>query len=268
MKLVTFGDSWVWGDEITPATNEYRNSVNIGGLVYKDYQFTDYINYANNGASNDRILLQILEYKKSKYYSAEDFIMVGLSSPIRNVKYLNGYNTVLTLPANDINQLPEEYVDNSDFLRYFKDDVKWGINNRNDLVRYCQNIFAIKSLLSSNKKYIVWQSIDDIHELYKNIEFNFHEIHLHHDFNNTTITHDSTIFFEKDVIENLLYQDLEKTQVWINFKEKSWFKFLEEKFHESNGKFKPMIGYGLHPNEIGIKFWYDNILNTYIKNIL
>ena len=268
MKLVTFGCSWIWGDELEPSTAEYRNSVNIGGLINKDYKFDDYINYGNNGASNERIILQIMEYKKSKHYDVNDFILVGLSGTQRKLDYLNYNKIPFTIPVWHEMLIPND-MDDSNFRKWFLDTGAFLINSRNDAVRYSVNIQTIKSLLSQHSKYIVFQSIDKINKMYDSVEYDkWSEIRLHHDVNDETFENDSTIFFDKEFLEKEIKSNLLDTQVWINFKEKSWFEYLEELHIADPLNFQPMVGFGQHPNEFGIKYWYDNVLKSYIEKIL
>ena len=102
MKLVTFGDSWVWGDELEPNKklthdgieydnnyNIYRHQNNIGGVINKNYNFDSYINYATNGGSNQHIIYDLMNYINSEDYNEEDLILVGLTSPMRNIIYSN-----------------------------------------------------------------------------------------------------------------------------------------------------------------------------------
>jgi len=267
MKLVTFGDSWIHGDELTPDTPEYRNSVNIGGLIYKDFNFTEYINYANNGASNERIILQLMEYKNSKNYSKDDLIVVGLSSLARNLLYINLKNSPLTLPSWDImhlNSNDDAFKEkDKDYLDWFEKTGFYITNTRNELVRYALNIFSIKSLLSDNKKYLVWQSLDDLDFLYKTVEMkNWNDITLHWDEKNVNHSTISKIFFDKEYIKKELYSNIEKTQMWINFTEPSWQKYLK-----STPDIKTYIN-KTHPNELGHFLWYDKIIKKYIKTIL
>jgi len=201
MKLVTFGCSWIWGDELEPSTAEYRNSVNIGGLINKDYNFDDYINYGNNGASNERIILQIMEYKKSKHYDVNDFILVGLSGTQRKLDYLNYNKVPFTIPVWHEMLIPND-MDDSNFRKWFFDTGVFLINSRNDAVRYSVNIQTIKSLLSQHSKYIVFQSIDKINKMYDSVEYDeWSEVRLHHDVNDETFENDSTIFFDKEFLE-------------------------------------------------------------------
>lgn len=269
MKLVTFGDSWIYGDEILPDTIEYRNGVIIGGLIYKDFKFSKYINYANNGASNERIALQIMEYKNSDNYSEDDFLVVGLTSPLRNLLYLNHGHAPLTLPSWDEMHIKTRKDSPSDsvYKDWFKKTGFYLTNNRNDLVRYANNLFTIKSLLASNKKYLVWQSIDDIHKIYDDVEMKgWNEVRLHWDDGNEFKEKDSKIFFDKEYIKKELSSNLEDTQVWINFNEPSWQTVLNKDVLLHGGVSEFMVLH--HPNEKGHLFWYENFIKKYIKNIL
>lgn len=272
MKLVTFGCSWIWGDELEPSTAEYRNSVNIGGLINKDYKFDDYINYGNNGASNERIILQILEYKNSKYYNESDFLVVGLSGLQRKLLYLNHANIAFTLPTWDydshIKNQKNSLSDLNDVEEYMSSVLKFEVNNRNDLVRYNINLFAIKTLLSSHTKYIVFQSIDNPIEVYDNVEkIDWNELVIHHDVGTITHTTKNTMFFNKTILQSELNHNLLKTQKWINLSEISWRRYLEIYRHK-NGMVNVTKGVGEHPNEFGIKLWYEKVLSNYIKQIL
>lgn len=267
MKLVTFGDSWVHGDELHPNTASYRNTVNIGGLINKDFKFTEYINYANNGASNERIVLQIMEYKNSKKYSKDDFILVGLTSPSRNLTYINHKNVPLTIPAWNLMHIvtkdPVYTETDLDYINWFERTGFYTLNNRNELVRYSLNLLSIKSLLNDNKKYLIFQSIDNIDWIYDNVEMeNWNDINLHWDDNNTENEKISKIFFDKKYIKNEINSQLEKSQLWINFEKESWKDFLYKK--DSHEKYL----YQTHPNELGHYTWYNEVIKPHIQNIL
>ena len=266
MKLITFGDSWVWGDELEPPTAEYRNSVNIGGLINKDYEFESYINYANNGASNERIILQIMEYKNSKYYDENDFLVIGLSSLQRKLLYLNETNLPFTIPNWDYDthvvSNNSELTNQDGFESYMKGVLRFEVNDRNDLVRYNINLNALKSLLSSHKKYIVFQSIDNPKKMFDNIyndKKDWIEIRLHHDYEESTYDILSTRFFDKENLIKELKRNLLDSQMWINLTEDSWLEYL----------WKTCKSYhiGSHPTEIQTRNWYHYVLKNHINKI-
>jgi len=268
MKLVTFGDSWVWGDELKSRDAEYRSKVNIGGLINKDYEFESYINYANNGASNERIILQLMEYKNSKYYNENDFLVIGLSSLCRKLIYLNEIKKSFTIPAWDYEthiKNNESTLSNQDgFESYMKSVLRFEVNDRNDLVRYSINLNALKSLLSSHKKYIVFQSIDIPKKLFDYVNSNkkdWEDIHLHHDYNNKEQGEPSSIFFDKKNLIKEISSNLENTQKWINLSEDSWYTYLLENSESHITKLRS------HPTEIQTLDWYNKILKKYIDKL-
>jgi len=272
MKLITFGCSWVWGDELEPSTAEYRNSVNIGGLINNDYKFDEYINYGNNGASNERIILQILEYKNSEHYDASDFLVVGLSGLQRKLIYLNEENIPFTIPNWDydshIGSQNNSLKTIDGFKEYMDGVFRFEVNNRNELVRYNINLYAIKSLLSNHNKYIVFQSIDNPNIVFKGVEtLNWDEVFIFNDVGSTTYKNKNIMFFDKTILQNELNLNTLDSQKWINLSELSWRRYLEI-YRLKNNMTDVTAGMGEHPNEFGIKLWYTNILNKYIKEIL
>jgi len=264
MKLVTFGCSYVWGDELIPNTPEYRNLNNIGGIIYKNHKFDDYINFAVCGASNERILLQILEYKNSKYYSEDDFILVGLSGLSRKLNYINIYNQAFTIPH--WNNMHLTNFEDEEFVNWFNLDKKINLNYKNQLTRYGINLLAIKSAISDNK-YIVFQSIDDVDFSYdsvtkesyiKNVPLKLSTIK-----NQTDLY--STVLFEKEKIKKEILKSTNKNQLWLNFDYESWFYFIKNK-HQPN--VYETLKKGNHPSELGHQIWYRDFLKKYIENII
>ena len=266
MKLITFGDSWVWGDDLKSKECEYRSNVNIGGLINKDYEFESYINYANNGASNERIILQLMEYKNSKYYNENDFLVIGLSSLQRTLLYLYEIYTPFTIPNWDHKTHVEEDLFQKDglseiktaFESYMKGVLRFEVNDRNELIRYNINLNALKSLLSSHKKYIVFQSIDNPKKMFDTIyndKKDWNEIVLHHDYEGIRYDNESTIFFDKENLIKELSSNLLDTQKWINLTEDSWINYLDLNYKNYSGED--------HPTESQIEYWYRNVLKKY-----
>jgi len=278
MKLVTFGDSWVWGDELEPDNsaeynqnyNEYRHLNNIGGVINRNYKFDDYINYATNGGSNQHILFDLMNYINSNDYNENDFILIGMTSPLRNIIFNNISKTPLTWPGWDYNSYMDYCDDtlknNKDFKNWWHSHVSINLNNRNDVLSYIQSCLSIKSLLINHKKYLVWQSIDGN---FWNIESDFKEVYLE---KYTTKSEnedmreliDDVFIFNKNNFEKELNRGLLKTQVWINTSHIDWKSWLEQNFEHDD----VFVWSSNHPNKKGIEMWYDFILQPHIKNIL
>lgn len=263
MDLVVFGDSWTYGDELVPDTPQYRNSVNIGGLVYKNYSFNNYHNYSANGASLNHIILHILDYLESENYSDDNFIMVGLTSPMRLLRFNNIVEGPTNWSSHDYNEFCN-YCDkrlvSDDFKKWWELNLKFNVNVRNDLINYFNSCFTIKSLLSSHSKYIVWQSIDG--GLYDMIEEYAPIISDYETYTSKeTIHKNNELFFNKEVVNRNLKKNTLDTQMWINIEETSWVKWLE---NNSNGEYS----LGMHPNEKGIQIWFDDFLKKYLDKIL
>jgi len=266
MKLVTFGCSFIEGDELLPNTFQYKNTHNIGGVINSNYKFDEYVNFGNNGASNERIILQILEYINSEYYNSDDFILVGLSGLNRNLKYLNEHKFAFTIP----NWSYEDHIKNTnhflskdeDFKSYMELVFKYEVNNRNEIVQYFLNCMTIKSLLSTFKKYLIFQSIDSPLELYKNIknDMDWKEINMLYSTTNSNYEKQSNLFFNKKIIEKIIKSDLNENQIWLNFSNTTYKSFLH-----SDDKY---IAHGGHPNELGAKMFFKKVLKKYIDKIL
>lgn len=278
MKLVTFGDSWVWGDELEPNDNNdynsdynlYRHLNNIGGVVNRFNKFDDYINYATNGGSNQHILFDLMNYINSDDYDESDLILIGLTSPLRNIIYSNISKTPITWPGWDydsyINYCDSTLKNNKDFEMWWKSHVKINLNNRNDILNYIQSCLSIKSLLIRHKRYLVWQSIDGN---FWDYEKNFKEVYLekyttHCNNSDMKVLVDDVFIFNKNSFETELDRGLLDTQIWINTKTKDWKTWLEENYNHDD----VFVWSSNHPNKNGIEFWYQEIISPYIKNIL
>lgn len=267
MNLIVFGDSWTYGDELIPDTPLYRNSVNIGGLVFKDYSFKNYHNYSANGASLQHIILHILTYLNSEHYSPDNLIMVGLTSPMRLLRFNNISKTPTNWSSHDYNEFTN-YCDlslkkSNEFKMWWETNIIFNVNVRNDLINYFNACFTIKSLLESHSKYIVWQSIDG--GLYDKVETDFDKIYSDYENYKSETTHhtENDLFFNKNIIYNTLTKNLSDKQLWINLNEKSWMDWLIAK-NDSNLFVKD----GNHPSELGIKLWYTDFIKKYIDKIL
>lgn len=267
MKLVTFGCSFVYGDELQPSTPKYLHQNNIGAVINKNYKFDDYINYGNNGASNDRIVLQILEYLNSKYYDFNDFIVVGLSGLPRNIKFLNIGKYPLTIPHwSYLDHIkPSNHFVNEDVeCQKWMDLVfKFEINNKNDLVRYFLNISTIKSLILPFEKHLVFQSIDAPFKVYESVEKEkkwWNEIVVHHTYQNKEYKKQSNLFFDETFIKKIINENLNDSQIWINFLKESYQDFINK---NDNYKF-----HGGHPTELGAQKYFEKVLKYHIDKIL
>ena len=266
MKLVTFGCSFIEGDELLPNTFIYKNTHNIGGVINSNYKFDEYVNFGNNGASNERIILQILEYINSEYYDSDDFILVGLSGLNRSLKYLNKHKFAFTIP----NWSYDDHIKNTnhflskddDFEAYMKSVLKYEVNNRNEITQYFLNCMTIKSLLSNFKKYLIFQSIDSSLTLYKKIknDIGWKEINMLYSTTNSNYEIQSNLFFNKDFTEKIIKSNLEENQIWLNFSKTTYKSFLE-----SNDRYAAKGG---HPTELGAKMFFEKVLKKYIDKIL
>jgi len=267
MDLIVFGDSWTYGDELVPDTPLYRNSVNIGGLVFKNYNFKNYHNYSANGASLQHIILHILTYLKSEHYSPDNFIMVGLTSPMRKLRFNNISKTPTNWSSHDYDEFTNycnpKLKDSAEFKSWWENNIICNVNVRNDLINYFNACFTIKSLLNLHSKYIIWQSIDG--GLYDKVETDFDEIYSDYENYQSITTHhkENNLFFNKDIVYETVTHDLFKTQVWLNFHEESWMSWLLNK-NDSNLFVKD----GNHPSEMGINLWFDDFLKKYIDKVL
>lgn len=283
MKLITFGDSWVWGDELEPKKtptsdgiiydhnyNTYRHENNIGGVVNKNHTFTDYINYATNGGSNQHIIYDLMNYINSDDYDVDDLILVGLTSPMRSITYNNISKTPLTWPGWDYESFIQ-YCDSSlrnskEFESWWKSNVKCNLNNRNDILNYTQSCLSIKSLLSNHNKYLVWQSIDG--NFWKTEE-GFHEVYLEKyttksNESNLEIKDTENFILKKENLKKELNRGTSESQVWINLIHQDWKSWLEDNYKHDD----VFVWSSNHPNKKGILNWYEMVLSERIKKII
>jgi hypothetical protein len=286
MKLVTFGDSWVWGDELEPEYKklsdgsyeynpnytEYRHKNNIGGVVNKNYKFDDYINFAKNGASNTHIVYQLIGYINSEYYSPDDLILIGLSSPMRDTFYCNlTKDTVGNWPSWDLKQFLEYadplYKSSKTFKTWWEGHKLLNLSGHNDVMNYTSDCLSIKGLLKNHKKYIVWQSIDSKFWNHYDVETdggNWKKLH----FIKNTEEGEETICdigpLTKEDFNTTIKKDCDESQIWINVDEKCWREWLQENYKLEEFQ----VWSGNHPNLFGINIWFDKILRKYIDKIL
>jgi hypothetical protein len=268
MKLVTFGCSFIEGDCISPISDStYKNKHNIGGVINSNYKFSNYINYGNNGASNERIILQILEYINSKNFDLDDFLVIGLSSLTRSLKYLNNSNTALTIPTWDYKT---HIKDTNHGLNEFDGVEEWmnsvldfEENNRNHLVRYLTNCLSIKSLIKNHKKVLVFQSLDSPNLIYQMADenMNWSEILMNINYGDLLEQKESDLFFNKNFICNVITSDLLQTQKWISFEDKSYNDYIAQDT-------KMRCRDGFHPSEYGARKYFEDVLKKYIDRII
>lgn len=285
MKLITFGDSWVWGDELleekesvpennTSSTlsheyNTFKHTNNIGGVVNKNHKFDDYINYATNGGSNQHIIYDLMNYINSEDYDENDFIMIGLTTPNRNIIYSNVSKTPLTWPGWDYDSYMS-YCDpslpgNVDFENWWKSHIKVNSNKRNDILSYTQSCLSIKSLLSNHKKYLVWQSIDGD---FWDYEKDFGEVYLEKYTTKSTqsnlIIDDTRNFIlKKENLKKELNRGTFESQIWINIEHKDWKSWLEDNYEHDD----VFVWSSNHPNKDGVFAWYNCVLKEKISKI-
>lgn len=265
MKIIAFGDSWVFGDEIADDDAKKRESVNLTGIIRNTYKLSTY-NFAINGGSLDEIILQIISYLNSPHYNTDDLILIGLTSPIRKYHYNNILKTGIRFPSWSWDSFSHwgnpKLTTDVEYKKWWELNIKYNVNVRNDVIEYFKSILTIKSLLSDFNKYIIWQSIDG--DFYEQIET---------DYENLTITYYdnigrqyaySDLFFDKKYTDFLLKKNTLETQLWLNLSESSWRKWL----YDNGGDLDVFFKDNHHPNLTGINLWFDNFLKKYIDKVL
>lgn len=270
MKLVTFGCSWIAGDELGDLSPEYRNTHNLGSNIYndKDYVFDDYINYSCNGASNERILIQLLEYVNSNDYSDKDFIVVGLSALTRRLDYLNQFKASLTLPHWDTMHTNSLFFKrDSNFKKWFDLNGYFLLNSRNELKRYMVNCLSIKSVIGNNPC-IVFQSIDNVNKVFNDIgEFVDVIVDRYSCIENEETNIKSCPFINKEVVSKEFLKNLNESQIWLNIEIDSWETYLRNLEDGTQPPYYFASDARTHPSEIGIQLWYSDVIKKYIDKI-
>lgn len=275
MKLVTFGCSWIYGDELGDLSETYRNTHNLGFQIYKDYQFDDYINYGGNGASNERIVLQLLEYINSEDYSEDDLLIVGLTSLARDLHYINYHNYTFTIPHWHLMHLQNHGASSdSDFIKWIELTGKYILNSRNESKRYMLNCLSIKSIIGNNPC-VVFQSIDNVDTVISKDDSTkldkrpWMDVPIQKYSSNANEEEQfmSTKFKDKSAHESVLYKDLKNNQFWLNMKMESWQSFLDKIDQTSSSKNVYASDIRTHPSEYGIELWYSTIIKKYIDKI-
>ena len=265
MKLITFGDSWMWGDELKESTPVYRNTHNLGGVVFNNHQeiFTSYLNYSGNGSSNERIILQVAEYINSPNYSKNDFLLIGLSSPLRRLDYINEIKTPLTFPHWDSMHLGNIHYTES-FKEWFMLEHRYNTNSRNEIKRYFINLFALKGLIKNNN-YLVFQSIDNPVPIFEKIDYTGWEevsIHFYSSVDSSEELLKSKLLFDIDFIKSKLNIGTTENQSWTNL-DITWSEYLlsidRNNIFANNNH--------LHPSEDGILEWYNFFIKKYIEDL-
>jgi hypothetical protein len=266
MKLVTFGCSWMYGDELKELTPSYRNSHNLGGVIYQRHNdiFSNYLNYAGNGASNERIVLQLLEYINSENYSKDDFLIVSLTSPLRRLDYINNLKIPLTIPHWHEMHLNSMNSDTG-FIEWFKLDTIYNLNSRNEIKRYVFNLLSIKNLIKGNK-HLVFQSIDNPSKVFDGVELESWfdvPVHFYSKDKDEEDVIPSVTLFDRKKLKKELTKNLSENQNWLDF-EFTWQDYLKSLDNYIQYFPNDMC---LHPNEYGVKTWYNNIVKEYIEKL-
>jgi len=273
MKLVTFGDSWVWGDEIENDSNHYnpnystfKHMNNIGGKIFSEYKLDDYLNLSINGGSNQHILYQLSNYILSDRYDKNDFIVIGLTSPMRQIIYSNLTKKYI---GNWPNWNLETYLENTNdplinsymFKTWWESHVQMNINAHNDVLNYSQVCLSIKGLLSNHKKYIVWQSIDSkFWDVYQSEDIKKDGFFIRGEDLDLHYQKDP---FDKYSLNSLLKNTTTEYQTWINIDESSWMDYLINNFEKDD----VFVWSSMHPTINGVNYWFEYI-RKYIDKIL
>lgn len=266
MKIVAFGDSWVWGDELSDDNVEKRESVNITGLIRNHYNI-ETLNFSVNGGSLDEILFQLMIYFESDLYNPNDLILIGLTSPVRYFHYNNILKSGLRFPSWDYNSFKnwgdKKLTNQEDYKTWWNLNLKYNINGNNDILNYTKCVLSIKSLLSNySNRYIVWQSIDG--QMYDFIDKTFEPLMFWYYNSNEQVHDEPCKVFDKFYLNKILNKGTTDKQVWLNIIEPSWKEWLENNHNNKDVFFKQ----NFHPNELGIKLWFEGFLKKYIDNNL
>lgn len=265
MKVIAFGDSWVFGDELADDDLQKRESINITGVIRKTYNLPTY-NFAVNGSSLDEIILQVISYINSPLFDKTDLVLIGLTSPLRKYHYNNIIKKAIRFPSWDWDSYKNwgdvELTTDSDYKKWWELNIKYNVNVRNEAIEYFKTILTLKTLLSDFDKYIIWQSIDG--DFYDQIEKDYEDLTINFNDGTTRQFSYTDEFFNKEYVNTLINQNTSKTQLWLNLSEPSWRQWLFDNKGNSNVFFE----HNHHPNEIGINLWFNNFLKKYIDKVL
>jgi len=265
MKIVAFGDSWVWGDELSDDLIE-RQKINITGKIRNHYKI-ETLNYSVNGASLDEILFQLMIYINSENYDKNDIVLIGLTSPSRWFHYNNIIKDTFRSPFWDYESFknwgPKKLTSLDEYETWWKSHVKFNVNTRNDIINYVKSLLSMKTILQEYiDKYIVWQSIDG--NLYDYIEGGYQPLAFPYYTKDKQLFNDECKIFSKEYFNNILNKNTSDTQLWLNISEPSWEDWLKINHSDKDVFFE----YNFHPTEYGIHLWFDNFLKKYINKIL
>lgn len=264
MKIIAFGDSWVWGDEL--GDFEFRNKKNITGLIRNHYKI-ETLNFSVNGSSLDEIIFQLMIYFESDLYDKDNLILIGLTSPIRQYHYNNIVKEGIRFPNWYYESFKKwgnaKLVNDVDYETWWKLNLKFNINGNNDIINYTKSLLSIKSLLDNySTKHIIWQSIDG--GMYDFIENDFSTINFHYTTEFENKFNQECKIFNKNYLDKILKNNTTNNQIWLNISEISWEDWLKT-YHSDKKVFFKM---NFHPTELGIELWFNGFLKKYIDKIL
>lgn len=89
--LVTFGDSWVWGDELPDTT---RNSVVFGAVLKDMLNYNTFVNYGIRGGSIGNMAVSLEKFLATEYDPSNEYLLVfGLTTASRSLGYSSSEET-------------------------------------------------------------------------------------------------------------------------------------------------------------------------------
>ena len=156
MKIVTFGDSFTYGEELADRSSAWGQQLaNLMGV--------DCLNLGEPGVSNDRIVSNILTHFTSSDFDAADIIAIGWTSPGR-VEYADEQGSFCLWPGCNAAKYDRANPWRGELAKYQDQyhNTKWLTQ------RYVQQVALIQGFLAhQGVRYVMCDTVKN--EYYKNL---------------------------------------------------------------------------------------------------
>jgi hypothetical protein len=128
-KLVTFGDSWTYGDELLSdealisglsiddkKNDNHRLSHVFGGIIAKHYKL-EFDNRGHNSASLQSMIWEFEHWLTSDSNISQSLVLFGLTSPGRMSWWKNTQTYIHSIQLENNKSLPKEFYDLNKYYR-------------------------------------------------------------------------------------------------------------------------------------------------------